>query len=80
MILANGKPLVSCLKGSKLGNQDQRQDRNGNVIDGEKRFKLSYLDKVNKGEPLAQIHLVESYKKYNAEDNSSGSSPCCQLF
>ena len=62
VLLANGKLLVSCLKGSKLTNKEERQDRQGNAIDAQKRFKLTYVDKVNKGEPLAQIHLVESYK------------------
>ena len=81
-ILKSGKPMMSCLKGSRLSNKEQRTDRRGSVIvEGQRKsFKISYVDKVDKGTPLAEVHLVESYKKYNAEDPHQPSSPCCSLF
>ena len=79
-ILPNGKPLISCVKGSRLGSKLKRVDRKGNAIDGDRKFQITYVDKVQKGEPLAQVHLVESYKKYNAEENPNSTSPCCSLF
>ena len=52
-IQPNGKPLVSCLKGSKLSSQVARTDRNGHPIDSDRKYKITYVDKVQKGEPIA---------------------------
>jgi|688.fasta_scaffold343095_1 hypothetical protein len=46
LILQNGKPLVSCLKGSKLVTKDTRTDRNGLPIEKQSKYKLTYVDKV----------------------------------
>lgn len=53
LILSTGKPLTSCLKGSRLVSKDSRQDRTGNAIVKASKYKLTYVDKVQKGEPLA---------------------------
>jgi hypothetical protein len=57
-----------------------RLDRKGNEIGRDKKkFHISYADQIEK-RPLAQVHCVESYKKYNAEDPIQGDMPCCSLF
>ena len=50
-----------------------RKDRFGNEIRmGDKGHKLTFKDQVEKGQRIADIIYVESYKKYNrpeGEDN-----------
>ena len=44
-----------------------RKDRFGNIIDGSRRHKIAFKDKVGQG-TLSTIHEVASYKKFNAMD------------
>ena len=66
----------SSLKGAPMA----RLDRTGNEIGRDKKkFHLSFVDQVEK-KPLVQVHCVESYKRYNAEELSQGDTPCCTIF
>ena len=58
----------------------ERTDRNGTVINKERReHKVSFVDNVMH-EKLADVIVVESYKKHNME-NTHGSQPgCCFIF
>ena len=47
------------------------------------KFKISYRDKVMKGKggTLADVHLVESYKKYNQQEYEEETFICkCVIF
>lgn len=63
------------LGGSQLEQQnsvdDARRDRHGNVIElglRDKKHKLTFRDRVIKGQKVSDINYVESYKKYNSFD------------
>lgn len=49
--------------------QRNRVDRKGNVIDqvNKKKYKLTFVDQIDKQSPLLQVNWVESYKKYNTD-------------
>ena len=59
-----------------------RKDSAGNNIVSGDRFKLTFRDKVQSGSGVADVHLVESYKKYNAmEDHEESTTICrCTIF
>lgn len=60
--------LIPAYKQSSLRAPITRVDRKGNEIGRDpKKFHITYIDQVEK-KPLVQVHCVESYKKYNAED------------
>lgn len=72
--------LVPALKQSSMKNPLTRLDRRGNAIgEDKKKFHITYIDQIEK-KPLVQVHCVESYKKFNAEDPSNGDTPCCSIF
>lgn len=63
-------PKMSILKGGRLPRNTSRMDRKGIPIDKAQRsYKISFADNINNGSSkLADIYLVESYKKHNAEN------------
>ena len=78
--LAETGELIPAFKHSAFKAPMARLDRKGNEIGRDrKKFHISYADQIDK-RPLAQVHCVESYKKYNAEDPIQGEMPCCTLF
>ena len=72
--------IIPAFKHSLLKVPMNRVDRKGNEIGkpGQK-YQLTFTDQVQK-KPLAQVHCVESYKKYNAEEPAQGETPCCTIF
>lgn len=79
--LARTGELIPAFKHSTLkGDPICRVDRKGNEIGRDrKKYQLTYIDQIEK-KPLVQVHCVESYKKYNAEDPQQGDTPCCTIF
>lgn len=79
--LARTGELIPAFKHSALkGEPICRVDRKGNEIGRDrKKYQLTYIDQIEK-KPLVQVHCVESYKKYNAEDPQQGDTPCCTIF
>jgi len=80
--------LKGCLRISRFDKtateeklDSKRVDRRGNEIkrDNRKKYKLTFVDQINKHDPLLQVNMVESYKKYNT-DQSQADTPCCVLF
>ena len=71
--------LRGAIKDSEFFLDHDRVDRKGNEIKSGKKYAITYIDIIEK-KPLEQVHLVESYKKYNAEDISHGDTPCCTIF
>jgi len=67
-------PKLSILKTGRNPRNTSRLDRNGFAIDrNHKSYKISFADNINNGSTkLADIYLVESYKKFNQE-NTHGS-------
>ena len=71
--LPNGKPytLKSCMKSrcTEESKVQYRVDAKGNEIKqgNQKAYKLTFVDQVNKTQPLLQVTMVESYKKYNTD-------------
>ena len=67
-----------------VSSPDKKKDRE----DKKNKFKVTYMDKVGKGQDLTRIHYVLSYKKYNAlntydpfeEPDNENSSHCCTTF
>ena len=58
-----------------------RRDTQGNNIGTGERYKLHFRDKVQKGTAIADVHLVESYKKYNQMDVEEETTFCkCTIF
>ena len=60
-------------KGAKRG----RKDALGSNIRSGGRHKVTFLDQI-KAQPLAQVHLVTSFKKYNADVSQKCS--CCSII
>lgn len=81
MQMAQKGQLVPAYKHSSLkADLGTRVDRRGNEIGGDrKKFNITYIDHIEK-KPLVQVHCVESYKKYNAEDPVHNEAPCCTIF
>lgn len=80
MQLRREDKLIPALKQSSLKEPMTRLDRRGNEIGVDrKKFHITYIDQVKK-EDIAQVHCVESYKRYNAEDPGQGENPCCSIF
>ena len=80
MQLARAGQLVPALKQSSMRTPMTRVDRKGNEIGRDrKKYQITYIDQIEK-KPLVQVHAVESYKKYNAEDPTGGDTPCCAIF
>ena len=78
--LARSGQIIPAYKHSTLKAPMSRIDRNGHEIGlDRKKFSLTYIDYIEK-KPLVQVHCVESYKKYNAEDPMQGDTPCCSIF
>lgn len=70
-LLEEGRyPKMSILKGGRNPRNTQRTDRNGYAIDiNQKSYKISFADNINNGSSrLADVYLVESYKRFNAEN------------
>ena len=78
--LARNGQLLPAFKHSSMKVPLTRVDRRGNEIGTDKKkFHITYIDQVEK-KPLVQVHCVESYKKYNAEDPVQTDAPCCTIF
>lgn len=79
--LARSGQLVPAIKNSSMKAEGlTRLDRDGNEIGVDrKKFHITYIDNCTE-KPLAQVHCVESYKRYNQEDPSQGENPCCTIF
>lgn len=62
------------------GHLSQRTDRNGTeIVKGDKKHVVSFADQIEKDKSrLADVYLVESYKKYNS-DNTYGNHGCCNI-
>ncbi|CDW72599.1 UNKNOWN [Stylonychia lemnae] len=78
-------PKLSILKGGRLPRNTMRQDRNGYSIDKDlKKQKISFADNINintnGSAKLADVYLVESYKKFNAENTHGQQQGCCVIF
>ena len=60
----------------------QRRDTAGNTIKETQRYKIAFRDKVgNKDKNIADVHWVESYKKYNSMDVDEETTICkCAIF
>ena len=62
----------------------ERKDRMGNSIcfkassKDHSQHKMMFRDKVNKGQALHDLHLVESYKKYNLSTDEEGGDIICK--
>jgi len=77
-----GTPII------KLDPAQKRQQSPNKKEQKEKKFKVSFLDKVEKDSELARVHYVQSYKKYNAMNTfdpwdvgeEESSSHCCTIF
>lgn len=65
---------MSILKTSSRPLIKERSDRNGTVISRDnKAYKISFADNItNEKEKIADVYVVESYKRFNAE-NTHGS-------
>ena len=71
--------LKGCLRPSRfdkaatedMQDSSKRVDRRGNEIkrDNRKKYKLTFVDQINKHDPLLQVNMVESYKKYNTDQS-----------
>ena len=79
-----GTPIVKldpALKKQASANKKDKSDKT--------KFKVTFLDKVEKDQELARVYYVLSYKKYNAMntfdpwdngDDPESSSHCCTIF
>ena len=56
----------------------ERRDTSGNNIEKGQKFKLTFRDKVQTGQSVADVNFVESYKKYNAMDDTEESTTICK--
>jgi predicted N-acyltransferase len=55
-----------------------RKDFYGNKINNRKKQKVTFIDEINPNKHLAKIIYVESYKKYNNEDDHDhDTDECC---
>ena len=61
-------------------NPIERRDRQGTEIKNGKH-KIAFRDKVKQNERVCDVYLVESYKKYNAQEEPDDTIICkCTLF
>ena len=82
-----GNPIIKVNR-ALLKDETPNKNKRDRKEDKKKTFRVTFLDKVEAGQPLARHHLVQSYKKYNAMntfdpldgDNSQSSSHCCSIF
>jgi hypothetical protein len=59
---------------------DVRKDRNGTEIK-QGKHKIMFRDKVKCDERVYDVYLIESYKKYNASEDTEESIICkCSIF
>ena len=65
----------------RKGSEYARSDRNGTLIvkDGKKKHNISFADQVEDQKQIADVYVVESYKKFNQE-NTYGRQSCCHIF
>lgn len=75
---------MSIIKGGSRPRSNMRQDRRGTVISRQTKqtYKISFADTVqNDKEKIADVYVVESYKKYNLQNtHGSDQQGCCALF
>lgn len=65
---------ISIIKGGTRPRSTLRTDRSGTVISRHtKNYKVSFADNItNDKEKIADVFLVESFKKYNLENTHGG--------
>ena len=65
---------MSIIKGGARPRSTLRTDRSGTVISRhQKNYKISFADSIaNDKEKIADVFIVESYKKYNLENTHGG--------
>eukprot|EP00347_Sterkiella_histriomuscorum_P011316 403372917 len=68
------------MQGVNSRTKHTRRDQHGiQIKPGNKKYKVTFLDQVQK-KSIAEIYIVESYKKYNADESNGASSSCCTIF
>lgn len=57
-----------------VNNSKLRMDKFGNVISkkNSSKYKICFVDEVEKNKKLVEIHRVESYKQYNQIEEKKG--------
>ncbi len=55
-------------------------DVTGKPIHPGGKHHIVFADRAKDKQPLTQVHVVESYKKYNISDDDSGEKNCCRIF
>lgn len=75
-------PKSSILKANKNRPIAPRTDRHGTIINPEnKAYKVSFADNVTKDkEKIADVYVVESYKRFNAENTHGAQPGCCIIM
>jgi len=66
---------ISIIKGGSRPRSTMRTDRSGTVISrsASKSYKITFADNVaNDKAKIADVYLVESYKKYNLDNTHGG--------
>ena len=66
---------ISIIKGGSRPRSTIRTDRSGTVINrhSTKSYKISFADHVNNDRgKIADVYLVESYKRYNLDNTHGG--------
>ena len=67
---------INSIEKNKKHYSSNRKDFYGNKINNRKKQKVTFIDEINPNKHLAKIIYVESYKKYNNE-NEDDTDECC---
>lgn len=78
----DGNDSYNNTKDDESQQKKSRKDVYGNKISkGGKKHKVVFADHKTINKPLNEIHLVESYKKYNTDMSAKGGNKsCCTIF
>lgn len=74
------RPKMSIMKGTVRPREYTRCDRNGATIAKEtkQKYKISFADTItNDKDKIADVYMVESYKRFNAENTHGMQQGCC---
>ena len=68
---------INSIERNKRKHSSNRKDFYGNKINNRKRQKVTFIDEINPNKHLAKIIYVESYKKYNNNEDDNDTDECC---
>ena len=74
---------INKIERNKRNHSSNRKDFYGNKINKRRRQKVTFVDEIHPNKKLAKIIYVESYKKYNNDDDNDTDECCgskCLIF